>query len=307
MSRYWILALAMVWGTPALRAQEVRTAVVPPTSAVGDVFHAAIRVQLEAGDTVVFPDTLPVPADMESAGRRELHVDTLPDGQRRLTAVYPLTAWRTGRLQLTTTAISVRDSAGERGVEVSFSPVDITSVLPADTAGIRPRPAKDVLGANRLVWPLVAGALLLLALLLAGYWLYRRRRPLAVAPAVATTSPQELALAALDRARAMGLLEAGKYKEFYVLVSDAVRHFMAALDARWGGDLTTTELVGRVRVMAGPTRAAELASILGTADLVKFARLQPAQERALHDWTNAREWVSELVWPPAEQQQAKAA
>src|SRR5690606_30696625 len=153
------------------------------------------------GAEIVFPDSLDLPMEVESAGRREVRVDTV-QGERRITAVYPLTAWRPGPTGLPPAEVVVRDTSGARTLEVAFPDFALASVLPGDTAGIQPKPARDVLGANRIWWPILLAVALALALLAARYWWYRRRRPRASAaePAPAV-SPRERALALLDDAR----------------------------------------------------------------------------------------------------------
>jgi hypothetical protein len=297
-----LLLLVAVLPAGAQRVSSVpapTTAVLPESITVGDVFHAAIRVQAPGDRRVFFPDTLAVPPEVESAGRRQIRVDTTSTGITH-TAVYPLTAWRPDTVELAPAEIRVASASGEEVLTATFPQVRIRSVLPADTAGIEPQPAKDVLGPNRLWWPL----LLLLALLLAAaalaYWFYRRRRPAPeIAAPVPLMPPRQRALEALDRARASGLVEAGAMKEFYSAVSDALRQYLDAVEPVWGADLTTSELVAHMRGRAGDVQIAEMLTILGEADLVKFARRRPGQEQALARWGAARAWVERFDWPPA--------
>jgi hypothetical protein len=298
--RIVLCCFPLLGGTP-LHAQNVlggpQTAVLPRSITVGDVIHAAIRITVAPGTSVVFPDTLAVPADVEAAGRRIVRVDTA-GGAVVHTAAWPLAVWRPDSVRLPPAEVRVSGPAGEEVVTASFPRFALESVLPADTTGIQPRPAKDVLGANRLWWPwLLLLALLALAAALA-YWWYKRRKPAPVVAPIIAVSPRERALEQLDRARAAGLVEAGAMKEFYSLVSDALRHYIAALAPQWSPDLTTSELAGRMRGLTIDREAAELLGILGEADLVKFARRRPGAEDALRRWGTARSWVERFDWPP---------
>ncbi len=107
------LALALL--PCAMSAQEVRTAVVPDSILVGDIFRVAVRVTVPAGVVVVFPDTLAVPDDVEAAARRELSVDSTADGEVSYTAVFPLAAWRPGSIELPPARLTLRGSGRARG------------------------------------------------------------------------------------------------------------------------------------------------------------------------------------------------
>jgi hypothetical protein len=306
-----LLLAAAAAGGAAAQSPEVRAtaAVVPHTITVGDVFQAAIRVAAPAGAEVVFPDSLELPEEVESAGRREIRVDTV-QGEHQVTAVYPLTAWRPGDVPLPPAEVTVRDTSGVRTLEVSFPAFALASVLPADTAGIEPKPAKDVLGADRVWWPLLVAAAVLLAVLAALYWWYRRRRPRETALPAPAASPRERVLARLDAARSAGLVESGATKEFYIEVTDALREYLEALDVRWSRDLTTSELAGRMRGTGVDAQAAAIVALLGSADLVKFAQRRPRPAESYADWTAARRFVESFEWPlPAVEpaQEAKAA
>lgn len=292
-----LIALALAVPLHA-QAPVARTAIVPDSARVGDVFHAAIRVDVPAGTRVLFPDSLAVPDDVENAGSPIVQTDTTGPGRLGITAAFPLTAWRPGDVVLPDVWVRIDAGAGPDSVRASFPATLVLSVLPADTAGIAPRPARDVLGANRLWWPLLLAVLGALAVAAALLWWWRQRRPEPAAVPVAARSPRQLALEALARARSGGLLEAGDFRGFYFAVTDALRHYAAALDARLGSELTTTEIAANARGIGMDAEAAVLVGILGRADLVKFARVTPATEEALREWENARAWVERFEGPP---------
>ncbi|HEX6938301.1 MAG TPA: hypothetical protein VF158_02735 [Longimicrobiales bacterium] len=277
---------------------DVAVAVAPDTVRVGDIFRAAVRVDLPPGYRAEFPDSLVLGDAVEQAGRRGGRDETLPDGTRRITVVYPLSAWRPGAVALPAVPVRLTGPDGERTVEARLPGLTVRSILPADTTGLHPRGPKDVLGASRTRWPLLVA--LLVGAVAVGGMLYWRRRgrdlPLPVAPPI---PPRERALSALDRARASGLLEAGRFKPFYSLVTAAVRLYLEALNADWGTELTTTELIERAGRGMRPEDVAALERLLGSADLVKFARRRPTPEEALSDWEAARAWVLAFDAPAA--------
>lgn len=281
-------------------AQEVRSAVVGDTILVGDVVPVALRTTLEPGQRIAWPDTLPLggpDAELENAARVRTRVDTLADGRLESTAVYAITPWRPGEVALPDVEIPVvSGDEVARSLTARLPTFEVASVLPADTAGIEPRPTKSVIGRNWALWPILLAILALLLLVAAGIWWLRRRRAGADAPAAPALPPRTAALAALDQAREAGLVERGEMKEFYTRVSVAVREYLGAVEPAWGEDRTTTELLAAVRAAAGPSTAAGLAPILRSADQVKFARRETDADLAYREWESARSWIVAFRW-----------
>lgn len=288
--RVGLLLGALLLAVP-LHAQRPQAAVVPQSITVGDVFHAAIRIELPAGSDIAAPDSLALPADLEQAGRREIRYDTA-GGARRATVLYPLTAWRPGAYTLPPLTLQVVGDGRRTGEEVAFPAFDVASVLPADTAQLEPKGAKDVLGASRVWWPILLGLLAAALAAFALWWWWRRRRaveePVPLAPVV---PPRQAALARLNALRSSGLLERGEMREYYGRLTEILRHYAAAVDPAWSVDLTTSELTGRMRAAQRHVEMLELVRILGAADLVKFARVSAPADAARGDLDAARAWV----------------
>jgi hypothetical protein len=292
-----LLAAAVgAYGQSPQTAVRAHVAVLPRDISVGDVFHVAVRLDLPAGAALAAPDSLALPDDLEQAGRRSLRVDSAA-GARRVTVVYPLTAWRPGSYTLPEVVLGMVANGTRTDVVAEVPPFDVRSVLPADTAGIEPQPAKDVLGANRLWWPILLGLLLLALSAVALYYWWRRRTPIAVAPALMPAiPPRAVALAQLDELQRSELLSRGELKRFYQRLTEVLRHYVASLDGGFGVDLTTSELSLRMRGTGG-AEVLELVRILGAADLVKFARARCPVDTAQQDLAAARDWVERV---PAE-------
>lgn len=277
-----------------------RSAVLGDTIRVGDVVPVAVRVVVERGERVAWPDTLPVPGeDLENAARVRERVDTLADGRLQVTGIYSVTPWRAGELsipELPLPVVTGRETV--RTLAVTLPSLDVLSVLPEDTAGLEPMPAKDVIGRNWSLWPFLVGLLALLALVAAIVWWRRRARAEEPVPLAPPVPPRERVLTLLQEAREAGLVERGEMKEFYTRVSEALREYLAVIGSGWGEDLTTTELLSRFRAQAGPEEARALAQLLRPADQVKFARRDPDAATAVAEWEAARSWVGEFHWPP---------
>jgi hypothetical protein len=296
------LAVALFVAPSALGAQDAQAAMGVDTARVGDVVPVVIRVPLAEGERVLWPDTLPLEGStLENAARVRAWADTLDDGSLAGTAAFAVTPWRTGELALPEVRLQVA-GGGEspREVQLELPALTVASVLPPDTAGLQPRPPRDVLGAN-WAWARILALLLLAAAVLAGlviWWRRRRPKEQVAAPQQPRVPPRERALALLGEARDAGLLERGEMKEFYTRISVAVRGYAAALEPTWGEDLTTTELLGRFRTQVGIQPASDLRQVLAPADQVKFARRVPDSGTAVAEWEAARSWVAGFDWPP---------
>jgi hypothetical protein len=201
--------------------------------------------------------------------------------------------------------VRVTDAGGTVSLhEVALRLPVVTSVLPAELEGVEPRPPSGLLLGSpsgfAWWWLLVALAVLLAAAL--AWWLLARRGGDAEA---SPADPREWALAELHSARA--LLEAGSLPELYRRLSWVVRIYIWRLHPELGPDLTTTELLERLRAReaAGPIVPLEI--LLGAADRVKFARHHPSVHEAGEELLRAREWVRSFPPPPEEAPEAREA
>lgn len=298
------LALLLLALMPARAdAQSVATGISRDTVRVGDPVRVILRIDgVPANADIVLPDSLATIDDVENAGRLRMRRDTMANGMTRITAAYPVVLWRPGEAVLPAVPMQIRTDGRERTVQVALPTITVLSVLPADTTNIEAKPAKDVWGANRVWWPYVLLAALLVALVALAWWWYRRRQQqVDVAfPDVPAIDPRQFALQQLQQIREQRLIEHGHYKQYYILLSEALRGFAAALEPDWSTDLTTDELAPRLkrRPEANP-----LLRLLRSADHVKFARYQPNPTEARTDLDDAVGWVGAFdrrAEPPAE-------
>ena len=142
----------------------------------------------------------------------------------------------------------------------------------------------------------VAG--LVLAGLGGGLFFYLRRLAPAVAPAVAPAASQ-VALEALRRLHARGLIEKQQFETYYVGLSAIVREYLEnGLNLR-APEMTTEEFLStaaRDRQLS-PVQQERLAEVLSQGDLVKFARHRPRLEESEAAYRAARRFVEETRPP----------
>ena len=121
------------------------------------------------------------------------------------------------------------------------------------------------------------GALVLFAL----YRLSKRPKP--VPPPPPPRPPWEIALERLDEVRHAGLLETGRFSEYFDRVNDAVRAYLGARFGFDGLESTTDEImVAMQHVPHFGVPLPEIRLFLEECDLVKFANLTPSQEECVH-------------------------
>lgn len=266
---------------------QVSTAVLPETVTVGERFRSMVRVSVPPGYRVVFPE-LPVADSLQPTDS----VRVVPGGAGESPlAAYSLVAWVAGVPLTARVAVRVTTAEGNRRTYVVPLRLPVVrSVLPRDTAGLRPRPARGVLAlpvppAARWPWLLAA-----LALATAGWLLARRWRGRMVArPA---SSRREHALQALRALRAGGLLERGEWDALYAAATRVLREYIAACAPALGTELTSAELLRALNARAGGVEAAaRLAPTLEHADRVKFAAQHPAPGEAERFLEQCLGWV----------------
>jgi hypothetical protein len=284
----WAL-LALALAAPLRGQPPIRVGVHPDTVTVGDRFRAAVFVPTPAGANVQV-ELAPAPDGRWQALGEPRRTDSA--GIARI--VIPMVAWVPGPGGSANGELRVEG----RHASVSTIPIAIPlpyvrAVLPADSTRPRgPRGVVDVPG-PAFPWMWIAAALLVVALLIAWVVIRRRRR----GPRV-TKDARQHALAELDRVRASGLAEAGDLEGFYAGTSAVLREFMASADPALGTDLTSHEVMHRLRRNGSrPEDRERLADVLADADLAKFARRPPTVDRALDDWGAARRWVESFGGP----------
>jgi hypothetical protein len=309
----WIMAVAAVlvgatWAisAPSLRAAvqapagvEVRVSADPQIATVGDLIHIDILVTAPEGFAVQVPDPghriasfdvlefFPgpdVPREKEEpadASEEPGHgVGTSVHRARIVAAIY-----RTGEFDFPALRITLRDPGGkETAVESTPVRVEIRSVLGADDQQLKDlRNQAEIPGPFR--WKLWLGALAaLLAVLAAVYWLRRRRRAPAATVRASPPAPDPLDAAEAELRELVGgkLLEKGLVKQFYVTLADVVKKMLEAGYGVQALEKTSLEILEALpREESNRLRDQDLEEIAGlmvSCDLVKFARYIPGEQ-----------------------------
>jgi hypothetical protein len=270
-------------------AAQTRTAGSAREVTVGGRFQSVVEVRVPDGARL----ELAIPADT-AARVQPLGGVRQEAGQGTVRATATMVAWTVGPASAVAVPARIIAADGSADtVTLRFPVPAVRSVLPRDTAGLAPKPPKDVIGPDREVdWRLLAaGVAAAVWLLVLATWLRRRRRERPL-PIVAPADARTQALEALAAAGASGLAERGDSRAFYSMVTDALRGFAHAVRPRWTPDLTTRELELRMTRDGVPARdLGALRALLHTADLAKFGRHSVPPETARRDLEEARRWV----------------
>ena len=269
---------------------------------VGDPVHYALWVRRLGDIQIQEPEMQAHFGELELRDWRRLADRTLEDGLVESAFQYDLVAWKPGEYEIEPVSVQFVTANGDTGsVRSEAVQVTVESVRIGD---ITPQEAEDILDikgpltiGGRVPWMLILIVGLILAAAGIGVWFYLRRKRRLVAQAVAKTPPKPFdALAELDRIAAMGLLRQGRYKQYYILISEALRR---AIEQGYGIEAlerTTYELCTDMQTDGVAERVVRvIEDFLSECDLVKFAKLIPELETMESAVERAREIVRESV------------
>ena len=260
-----------------------------------------IRLTVEAK----FPSAVEsiLPAVQDSIGSFEiLKVETIEKSEQDARAwVFTITSFDSGKgyVPPVDLAYRVKGDTAQRIARSNSLILDLGSVA-VDTQG----EIKDIKPPLDAPWKfedflpyLIALAVLALAAGAYSYWRKKRKqREEAVVIAKPEIPPHQQALYELRELEDKKLWQQGKVKEYYSEATEIVRRFF---EGRWGIDaleLTSDEIMKRMRNVAESQKVwKEMQSFFTTADLVKFAKYNPAVEEHEKELKEAYEIVRAMV------------
>jgi hypothetical protein len=158
---------------------------------------------------------------------------------------------------------------------------DPTSSTPDPKPKLNPPPRVQREEWTSLKKGLTYGAIGVVAGALIAYLVYRwMRREKPVPPPPPPRPPWEVALEQLDEVRHAGLLEVGRFQEYFDRVNDAVRQYLGARYGFDGLESTTDEILQSMRraTLVEEIAMPAIVLFLEDCDLVKFAKFTPTTE-----------------------------
>jgi hypothetical protein len=300
LSALALCAPVLAQGGPPLLVTAV---VAPDTATIGDQLHYVLTVDRAESVTVVPPALPEALAPFEVLAASPMPPERR-DGRVVEKSDLTIAAFETGELWVPALEFGYVTARGDSGATFTDSlAVTVRSVLPkaGEDQQIEPEDIKAPIDLPRNWWPLIVGVLVLAALGVAGYFLRRWLMARAASevekatreePRVPRTAAHVVALKRLGELERDDLIGRGEIAAFYVRVTEIVRFYLRDRFGVDAIDMTTTELPGAMRTARmdeSEIRWSE--DYLAHADLAKFAKHVPAEERARGDLAEARDFV----------------
>ena len=281
---------------------RIVASVAPAVATVGDRLHLRIDVDRANGVAVAFPDVVSGVAPFEVLDA--VIAEPAPGSERTVERRdYILAAFETGELHVPALAFEYVTADGDTGVAFGESlAVTIQSVLPEvrEDEEVGPRDIKPPIELPRRVWPFIVVALAVVAAAAAFYFVRRWLRSRTSGPAeeiveeppVPRIAAHLIAIERLDALEREDPIGRGEIARFYVRATEIVRLYLRDRFGVDAIDMTTGELppaMRGARIDEGEVDWSE--GFLLHADLAKFAKHVPSEERARSDFKEAREFV----------------
>lgn len=280
---------------------------------IGEQFHLELEASSDAPLQWAWPE-VPDSFDHILVVRRG-GIDTVhAQGKTVFTQRITLSSFDSGYWQVPAFDFRVvtGDTAAGGGVLETDSLRIMVNTVAVDTT--KPfRPIKQIRSVplNLLAyWPYALGALALIALVL---WLTVFRKPKTretPAPVVPRDPPYEEAVKSLRELEGDKVWQQGKVKEYYTRLTGVLRRYIERQFKVNAMEQTSDELLANIKpVTKLNQQQPNLRYILETADLAKFAKLEPqpdAHEASLRKAYEILEWTRPRPEEPPAQKKAKA-
>lgn len=291
----------------SLRAQEEIEPVQAEASfnkeaiTIGEKVRYSIRVEMEKDTELKLPV---VEAILNEAGFAvrdfgEEKLKKIAQGRLRKEYWYSLDTYVTGSYVVPPIVIEYTLSDSMPGeVETAQVFLEVKSVIKdgetADDIRDIKQPVEIKISYKKFIIWLVTSIVFIAVLVLIAAWLVKRRRkikPQMVIPA------HVVALRGLEKARAMTLTSEEQIKEYYIVVSDIIRHY---IENRFGinaPEQTTEEFLAELTTAATLSEQHKvlLRQFLKHCDMVKFAKYGPEKEEIEGIWSTAKKFVEETI------------
>ncbi|MEW5993996.1 MAG: hypothetical protein AB1744_06330 [Candidatus Zixiibacteriota bacterium] len=277
---------------------EITTSVDRADMYVGDIITYTLAITYDSTLELIPP---PLGANLGAFDVKDYDSDKrsiLPDGRLKSVSSFKLSTFTTGDYIIPPipVAFTLPDSS-QKVVLSEAVPISVKSLLGegADTADIRPLKTQYEFKRDLTRYYLWGGiGLFILLLFVIIVWLYLWKKRRAVKP-VDLRPAWEIAFERLALLKQQPLLSKGRFKEYYIELTEIVREYLGRMYDLNVLDMTTEEFLERFLEFELPQGLHDnVGRFLRHADLVKFARFVPESERAEADFTFVHAMVEQV-------------
>ena len=298
LRQFSLLAILMLFltSTDLLAQNEIRATIDSTSILIGQQINYQLEVLADQGEAVVFPEGQTFnPLEMIES----YAIDTLNSTSARIKLIkkYGLTQFDSGNYVIPRQKVII----GTRTVETDTFLVEVNNVI-LDTVNQGLYDIKPVIDLPKNYndwWKYILWiSLVAIAIGLFLWWLIRRNKKQKEAEKY--VPPFEQALATLNELDEKNLIVEAKYKEYYSVLTDAVRRYYDEKVYDRALESTTDELISRLEMERDSGNIGfsnqtidKVKDIFKRADLIKFARVNPPQGKAQSDRLVVEEIVKE--------------
>ncbi len=278
----------------------ITTRISPDPSNIGDVLELEVTVAYPRGYSVNLPSVLSFdPLHLVSVAESE--PEPTGEGLRKVFTI-ALQYFDVGEARVPAFPLTYVTPDGQvQTVDVPSRSFTVEALLAneADPQRKGEDPPISIAYPNRVAELVIYGVLGLLGALALGWIIGRRlrNRP-RVVPAPPPIPPHEVALGALDELQKGGLVEQGRWQDYYLQLTEIAKAYFEGRFGIEALDRTTDEIrrtLIREADRLAPLSATEVVAFLERCDLVKFARFAPELDDARSELERVRTMVRETM------------
>lgn len=298
LSGWSLPVVAQIDTVSTLKGITVETSVDRAEMFIGDLINYTLTITYDSTYELVPP---PLGANLGAFDVKDYQTDQitrLEDGRMRSESNFVLSTFTTGDYVIPPMPALFNLPDGSRKLILSEAvPIVVNSLLGAesDSADIRPLKPPHEFKRDLTMYYIYGGAALL-ALMLAALWGWSRlRRKKDRAEFVDRRKPWEIAFERLALLSEQNLMTQGEHKRYYIELTEIAREYLGRMYAIEVLEMTTDEFLVAFIDVALPNGLYEtMRSFLNHADLVKFARLIPQEERSGADFNLVHDMVESV-------------
>ncbi len=299
----FLLLLLFVTATPCgASAQQAEVQLQPGEIRLGEHARMTVELAIPAKGELIWPSPNDIfPDDIELIRTEKPDTLSIDADTIHIQKSYVITSWDDGYYPIPPAIfrhVADQDTTVYESRAVLLQVEDVEVDLEEDIKEIRP-----IIGIPLTFWDVFlwigAGVLLAIVFYIILRWWKRRRNKKAEMP---VTRQQEdvpahiAAISSLETLRRKKLWQDGRVKEHYMELTDIIRLYMSKRFGFAAQEMTTGQILQVIPAwMDDPDNKQMLAEILYKADLVKFAKHQPASDEHEAAIEQALSFVSRTI------------